>query len=316
MPVPYNLQPASGLTSKRDLNFKQALTEVTSKKSPMIFSGTQNYVDSRSCFRAVFFAVAGLFIHILSAAAPVPAFAAGNPDRETVTISVVAANPSADTQKTFPIRIDLPQEVTPEGVVESGDLKLTYDDQKKTYFLYNQAVILKPKETRVFNVVVKDVWFILPKTLDELEKHGDLILDRLKDSEFFDTGKEIMDSIKKRLEEISVKQADESIGQKVRIGQYRYNLQTIAEIKEDLAKMEKLLTFQGSVPVPEILENSKLKSDAPSSKTTWLIILSIMIFMGLLGSQFYITWQKRVRAENEFYEKQNDDVPGDTPKKN
>jgi len=241
------------------------------------------------------------------------AFAAPNPDRESVTISVVAANPSADTPKTFPIRIDLPQEVTPEGVLDSGELKMTYDDQKGTYFLFKQEVVLKPKETRVFNVVVKDVWFILPKTLEDLEKHGNLILDRLKGSDYFDSGKEIMDSIKKRLDDITLKQADESVGQKVRIGQYRYNLQILSQIKEDLAKMEKLLTFQGSVPVPEILEKSKLKSDAPSTKTTWLIILSIMVFMGLLGSQFYITWQKRVRAEHEFYEKQNEELPGEPP---
>ncbi len=282
----------------------------------MICADRQNRADLRSGFRVLSFAVGSILAAVMAFPSFSDALAAPNPDRETVTISVVAANPSADTPKTFPIRIDLPQEVTPEGVLDSGELKMTYDDQKATYFLYKQEVVLKPKETRVFNVVVKDVWFILPKTLEDLEKHGNLILDRLKGSDFFDSGKEIMDSIKKRLDEISVKQSDEAVGQKVRIGQYRYNLQIIAQIKEDLAKMEKLLTFQGSVPVPEILENSKLKSDAPSTKTTWLIILSIMVFMALLGSQFYITWQKRVRAEHEFYEKQNEDLPGDTPKKN
>ena len=259
-----------------------------------------------------FFLIAGL----LSYSHSIPtALSAPNPDRETVTISVVAANPSADTPKTFPIKIDLPQEVTPEGVIDAGGLKLTFDDQKSTYFLYMQEVVLKPKETRIFNVVVKDVWFIKNKTLEDLEKHGNLILDRLKDSEYYDSGKEIMASIKTRLDEIVKKQSDETLSQKVRIGQYRYNLQTIVQIKEDLAKMEKLLTFQGSIPVPELLEKSKLKSDAPSTKTTWLIILSIMVFMALLGSQFYITWQRRVKAEHEFYEKQSEDVPGDVTNK-
>jgi len=283
----------------------------------MIYADRQSLAGSQPGWAVRFFVFTALLSSLFIVCGPAgKLFAAPNPDRETVTISVVAANPSADTPKTFPIRIDLPQEVTPEGVLDSGELKMTYDDQNGTYFLYKQEVVLKPKETRVFNVVVKDVWFILPKTLEDLEKHGNLILDRLKGSDFFDSGKEIMDSIKKRLDEISVKQSDEAVGQKVRIGQYRYNLQILAQIKEDLAKMEKLLTFQGSVPVPEILENSKLKSDAPSSKTTWLIILSIMVFMGLLGIQFYITWQKRVRAEHEFYEKQNEELPGDTPKKN
>jgi hypothetical protein len=63
--------------------------------------------------------------------------------------------------------------------------------------------------------------------------------------------------------------------------------------------MEKLLTFVGGPPVPELLEESPLKSDAPSTTTTWLIICLIIVFIGLLGGQFFFTWNRRARLTKE-----------------
>jgi hypothetical protein len=78
----------------------------------------------------------------------------------------------------------------------------------------------------------------------------------------------------------------------------------LQEIKDDLARMEKLLTFAGGVPVPELLEESAVKSDAPSTTTTWLVIFLIVIFMGLLAGQFFFTWQRRVKTAMDFTEEQ------------
>ena len=93
-------------------------------------------------------------------------------------------------------------------------------------------------------------------------------------------------------------QHDESLSRKSRIGAYRYHLQTMAEIKEDLARMEKLLAFIGGPPVPDILTESALKSDAPSQTTTWLVIFLIIIFVGLLGGQFFLTWHRRAQTQD------------------
>ena len=64
--------------------------------------------------------------------------------------------------------------------------------------------------------------------------------------------------------------------------------------------MEKLLAFAGGPPVPEMMKESPLKSDAPPTTTTWLVIFLIMIFMGLLAGQFFFTWQRRVKTDAEF----------------
>jgi hypothetical protein len=143
---------------------------------------------------------------------------------------------------------------------------------------------------------VRDVWFIPEADLSGLKAHTELLLRRLEKSEYHESAKTLGDSVLERLNAIASFQADETISRKQRIGGYRQNLQTLLVVKEDLARMEKLLSFTGGPPIPEMLEESPLKSDAPSTTTTWLVIFLIVVFMGLLAGQFFFTWQRRVKT--------------------
>jgi len=229
---------------------------------------------------------------------------------DPVTISVVAANPSAEKTQKLPIKIDLPQEVKPDDIIEKGELQVQYDDKSSTYFLFNKEIILKPKETRVFNVLVRNVWVIPQGQLDEFKQTAAMLLKRLQNSEYFETGKKLVEGINQKLSAIALKQNDETISQKQRIGAYRHHLQMIEQVKEDLTKMEKLLTFQGGPPIPEMLKESKVKSDAPSTKTTWFIIFGILIGLGAMGAQFYFIWHRRAAAEKRGLESQKQKLPG------
>lgn len=221
-------------------------------------------------------------------------------EREPVTFKVAVVNPSADKTQTVPVRMNLPQEVTPKDVLNKGELALEYDETKSSYYLYKEAVQLAPKETRLFEAQVRDVWFIPQTELDSLKNYTSLVLGRIEKTEYFATAKGLAQSIAERLDRIAATQNDESLSRKTRMGAYRYHLQAIAQIKEDLAKMEKLLTFTGGPPVPAMLEESALKSDAPSTTTTWLVIFLIVIFIGLLGGQFFFTWHRRMQVTQEL----------------
>ena len=220
--------------------------------------------------------------------------------REPVTMKVVAVNPSAEKTRTVPVRIDLPQEITPTDVLDHGELELEFDTERSTYYVHKAEVNLAPKQTKVFEVVVRDVWFILDTELEGLKSHTNLMLGRLENSEYYPFAQQLSGSILERLDGILSVQNDETIGRKARIGMYRTNTQTLKVVKEDLARMEKLLSFTGGPPVPEMLEESPLKSDAPSTTTTWLVIFLVITFMGLLAGQFFFTWQRRVKSMTEF----------------
>jgi len=262
----------------------------------------------------------GLAIRVLSftsflivCSMSIPLAHAQSQDEETITISVVVANPSKEKTQTIPVKIDLPQEVTPEDIIDKGDLEVQYDDQKSSYFLYNKAVELKPKQTRVFEVQVKNVWKIPQEEIGELSSYAEMLIKKLEGSDYYESGKRLYDLAQKELSEIKLRQSDENLGQKQRIGAYRLNRKAMEQIKQYLEKMEKILSFQGGPPVPEMLQESKLKSDAPSTKTTWLIIFAVLFFVGLLGLQFFYTWHKRAMAEKSSMDTQRRKLPGNAP---
>lgn len=219
--------------------------------------------------------------------------------RDPVTLRVVTVNPSSEKTQTVPVRIDLPAEVTPKDVLEVGELGLEYDEDRGIYYVHKPEVELAPKETRVFEVVVQDLWFVPEERLGSLRKYTQIVLGKLKGTEYKDSATDLANTIFMRLDEIAAQQADDTLSRKTRIGNYRRAGITIAQIKEDLARMEKLLSFTGGPPVPEMLEESKLKSDAPSRTTTWGVIFLILLFLGLLAGQFFFTWNRRAKVTED-----------------
>ncbi|MBI3324567.1 MAG: hypothetical protein HYZ92_04735 [Candidatus Omnitrophica bacterium] len=221
-------------------------------------------------------------------------------ERDPITFKIAAVNPSAEKRQSVPVRIELPQEVKPEDILDKGELDMEFDEEHSMYYVFKKDVQLAPKETKVFEVVVRDVWFVRDEQLNSLKEYTGVVLKRLESSEYYKSAKQLADSIVQRLDDIAAVQNDETLSRKSRIGAYRINLQTIEKVKEDLARMEKLLAFTGGPPVPAMLEESPLKSDAPSTTTTWLVIFLIVIFIGLLGGQFFLTWHRRAQTPQEL----------------
>lgn len=252
---------------------------------------------------------------ILMGTEPAAAQQAGSFEREPLTMRVVAVNPSAEKSQAVPVRIDLPMEIGPNEILDQGDLEVDFDTARSQYFVKRDDIILAPKETRIFEIIMKDVWFIPAVTLDGLSRHTELVLSRLEPTEYYDTAKVLAKTVLDRLDAMRVVQSDDSISRRKRIGAYRRNMQELKVIKEDLLRMEKLLSFTGGVPVPEMLEESPLKSDAPSRTTTWLVIFLIIIFMGLLAGQFFMTWQRRLKSVTDFTDQSQEAFPDDEAQK-
>jgi hypothetical protein len=229
-----------------------------------------------------------------------PSMQAQEEEREPVTLSVVVVNPSEEKTQVVPVRIDLPAEVKPMDVLDDGGLQLEFDDERSAYYVYKNDVALAPKETRVFEVRVNDIWFIKPEELNSLRDYTQLLLKRIEGSDYYETAKSLAQSIEQRLTDIQTVQDDPALSRKARIGAYRQHLGQVEGIKEDLARMEKLLTFIGGPPVPEMLEKSPLKSDAPSETTTWILIGLIVIFIGMIGTTFFFTWNRRTQVSDDI----------------
>ncbi|MFC1509592.1 hypothetical protein ACFL60_07915 [Candidatus Omnitrophota bacterium] len=180
---------------------------------------------------------------------------------EKIVFNVVASNPSATKTQSVPIKTYLPTELTPEDVLDKGGLELKHDPEKSVYYLFKDSVMLEPKQTKVFTVKVKDIWVIPEDEIKALRKQTERIAKQLKN---ISGGKEAVDSIYKRLDEITASQNDYTVSRKEHIGAYRLNLKVVEEIKEDIVKTEKL------AKVPKKLPKAPKKSLEPEKPKGFL----------------------------------------------
>jgi len=225
---------------------------------------------------------------------------------EVMEMSVVVVNPSSTKTQTVPIKMYLPKEVTPDAILDSAGLDVEYDSERSMYYVYKDAVILKPSETKTFDVEIKDVWKIPQGRLDSLANQTRSIVQRLEGSEFFETAKSLEEAIIRSLDTVSTTQNDPAVSRRTHIGIFRNNSQIVGQVKEDVEQLEKQLEIARTSPKPDVLERSKLKTDSPDKNTSWMIIFIIMLFIGMLAGVFFFTWQTQAHATKNIISEARD----------
>jgi len=162
------------------------------------------------------------------------------PERTNIYLRVVAVNPSKKEPKTVEVKNYLPPEVTPENVVNTGELELKYDEKKSLHYVYKKDINLAAGKIRIFTIELKDVWFIPEKELNSVKSQSQSLLSQIKGKEKEKTT-EVITEINKRLEEIASSQEEAKAGPfKEQIVNYRNNQQALKEIKEDLKQLKEL----------------------------------------------------------------------------
>ena len=243
--------------------------------------------------RAIFFVVV---MCVLSAS--VTLWAEG--EKSSVKLRVVAVNPSKEKPQTVPIKIYLPKEVIPDDIISMGELKVGYDSNKGVYYSYSDGVELKPQETRVFEVQLEDIWKVKNSEISKLHDETNLALKHLEKTPHYANAKAIVDSIDKRLNEIQLKQDDNSISREEHIGAYRLNLMTMDQIKQDITLIEKMLQASGAPPSIEFLKDTVFeKKDDIDRVTAWKLIIAIIGFVAFVGIGFYMKWFLAIQTKRK-----------------
>ncbi|MFH1640725.1 MAG: hypothetical protein ABIA66_02045, partial [Candidatus Omnitrophota bacterium] len=234
----------------------------------------------------------------------------------SVKFRVVALNPSKVRTQMVQVKTYLPEEVQPKDIMDLGGLELEYDPDKSIYYVYRPNLELAPGEMRSFEVEVEDIWFVSEKTVGDIRERAGAILERLERTEYYSKAKEIADTIYPRLDEIIELQSDETVSRQQHIGIYRQNLLAIDQIKEDLAKMEKIIVTAGGPPAPEMLATN-VQAEAPSRMMTWIVIFIIIVFVGLLAAVLFFTWQRQARtSQRELLSAKRSAFPGPQDEEN
>jgi len=200
--------------------------------------------------------------------------------------------------------------------MDAGGLDLEYDSEKGIYYAYKTDLELQPGESRVFDVEVEDIWLIADSAFADLRKQVEAAAGRMKNTDFAARADELARTVPAVLDEMARSQIDEGISREQHIGLYRQNLQTIKSIQDELAKMDRTIQPSAGPQTPELFEKSKLKLNMPAKTTTWLIIIVIIVFLGLLAGIFFFGWLAQMKSAQGAIDAQRKEAfPGAGDKK-
>lgn len=161
-----------------------------------------------------------------------------------IKIKFIALNPSDKDKRILPIRFDLPQEIKPEDVINSGGLDIEYDVDYDCYYVSGEAE-LGPKEGRTYEIEVRDVWKISSDKLDLLRRHVEDKIKSMESDPSYAIAKTLKDSIVERLDKIADSQSeDKPINDRVEA--FGSNQKIVETIENDILVLEGI--SEGNLP--------------------------------------------------------------------
>ncbi len=201
----------------------------------------------------------------------------------SITLRVIAVNPSEEINQSVPIKVYLPLEVKPEDIIYKGDLEIAYDTQQGSYYMFGEYD-LKPQEVLEKEVELKDVWMIEDTQIIALRKEAKETFSVFEKTIYADKAATLAKNVEKKLKEIEDMQKVSVVNPAQHISDYRYCLTLLNSAKSDIVVAKTLLA--------EIEPKG-------AAKLTWKIIIFIIVFLGILGIGFYVIWQRQAKLETE-----------------
>lgn len=241
-----------------------------------------------------------------------------------IVLKLMIVNPSDKYKQTYPLKAYLPEEVTAENVLKKDDLDVGYDADKKAYYV-TKEVELKPGETLVKSIEIKDIWRVSEKEMQSFSEDAHELNKKLAGTKFADQGKLLLNNIEVMLLQVFERQNDESMTPEEHISIFRENKQRLRDIEMDLMSLRRLVVASGGGTdgfslgfhsgksangkdlngrlTPWNMSDKDLKEmqNHPSGGAipaliAWRIIFGIITFLGFISGMFLWTWQWQVRS--------------------
>ena len=159
------------------------------------------------------------------------------PAHAQLSVNLIAVNAAEDEVKEIEVRHDLPPELEPTDVLDTGELKLNYDVNKKTYYVSGK-VVFQPKESKTFKIRIRDVWRIPPEEIQELKDQLDANLELLKNHENYPAARATRDQMIAQLDFIAAQQEKYSDNVNRRIEEYRAYREMLEKLRTHIYSLD------------------------------------------------------------------------------
>ncbi len=152
-------------------------------------------------------------------------------------INFIAVNASEREAKTIEVKQYLPKELKVEDILDTGDLEPDYDVNKGMIYVHGD-VQFGPKETKTYRIRVRDVWKVASAEIDLLRQQLDDTLSTLKDNPNYASAVYVRDKMNAQMDFILKQQNEFSGDVGRRIEEYRANLRTLEQIRDNVYSMD------------------------------------------------------------------------------
>lgn len=250
---------------------------------------------------------------------------------KVITLKMLIKNPSATEKAMMPVDYYLPREVKKKDVINAGDLEVRNDPDRGSVYLHKDEVALAPDETKIYEIVLKDIWRVEPEKIQQLEIKADGFAQGLEGTQFQESAVKLqkeIDELANQIAQNATKSEGQSVENKIEV--FMENLSLLSKIKEhvnllarmevvDIAAPETTLESLGlESPAEEksgptkvadksksisdkkglkLLAGTIFESEALDRTAVWRLIFVVIGFLGFVSLFFYILWWVQIRAD-------------------
>lgn len=234
----------------------------------------------------------------------------------TAKFVINAENPSNET-KTMTVRAMLPKDVSATDVLEKQNFLLLYDNSRKRFSLERDDSF-GPKESKKYEIILKDIWYIPQAQLDLLKEQTEKLLENFRGSPYENFSVQQNQTIQDAITVIQELQAEvantDAIEEKMRA--FSHNNERLSLAQKKVKELQDLLL---EIPLQrKVSEIDKIKHAIkqltkvmdivrmgfqPDLSTTWWIILGIIAFVAILATTFYVIWLTKLKESRQISKK-------------
>lgn len=192
-----------------------------------------------------------------------------------VKFKVLVVNPSESKNTKTVISQALPPEIDPnQDLIDKAGLDVKFDADKKIYLL-TKEVELKPKETRVFEVRVRDVWVITPDQIEDTKKNLEAQIVALNGTKHYETAKLLFEKAQEGLDRILEEQS-KPLGVKQHIELYRAHVQQLRDIKASALSLDAMRRLEEETKKGVNEAKFVIEAENPASEPKTITVRSLL----------------------------------------
>jgi len=222
----------------------------------------------------------------------------GGVAQANVTLKIGVRNPSTFQEQETVVRKLLPTGITPAHVLDAAGLDVVYDEQAEQYAV-TKKVLLKPEESKTFEIQLQDIWLIDVGEVEKLKQQAAEKAEKLAGKKYEPQANELKARIDQNLATVLERQEAAMVPKVApadHISAYNSNKALIGLVNDDLTALEKLLqVLAGETTVRHGLKEGM----PPNIGTIWKVIFIIISFIGVISVVFFVIWSmqlKKIRA--------------------